>query len=223
MPGSQQEQVCRSCYGTGKATPIKCYHCNGTGYCGKCKGSKKVDCQTCQGNGQCGTCYPYRVEWKEATDLAKAGDAYNAVASLLEMLKEFDQAKRDLEQQAREQGIKDKNTGRTAGVGIGAILGTFIIPIPVVGTVIGSAIGGLIGNNAADPSKAVEDKTIPFQAETHYRLGVIYEMLHNPAALQHFTQARLLNSTHEGAIEALKRLQPTIPISPQLAALDDGV
>lgn len=151
-------------------------------------------------------CHSYRVKWKLATDMAKSGDAYNAVVVLQEMLKEFE-----------EQRQSSNAKGRFGGAGAGAALGTLLFP--GIGTVIGTAIGGLVGDRIGKSLGASEQAS--FEAETHYRLGVIYEMMHHPGALSSYMQARLLDSEHKRAEEALRRLQPAMPASPLLDSLDD--
>jgi len=147
------------------------------------------------------------LKWKQASDLAKAGDTYNAILALQELLKMFD-----------EKNRSNVTNGRAGGVGAGAVIGTILLP--GIGTIIGGAIGGLLGAGWGEQN--AKSRTA-FQAETNYRLGVIHEMMRTPAALQHYMQAKLLDPSHEQAAQALARLQPTIPVSPQLQALDDDL
>lgn len=177
--------------------------CKG-GICYQCSGAGIVACPTCSGTGYCHSCGKYRLKWKEATILARSGDAYNAIAQLQRMLEEMDSG-----------GKSNTTTSRTIGAVGGALAGSFI---PVIGTLIGATIGGLAGSMIGDAASHDLDK---LKSETHYRMGVIYENLRNPSALHHYQQAKLLFIGHEHATEALKRLQPAIAISPQLAALDN--
>ena len=222
--GVSGEGRCTFCNGSGKAEPKKCYMCEGNGICKDCKGSMRIGCSSCHQTGECQTCYLYRVEWNSATDLVKNGDAYNAVAMLMEMLKKFDQEKQDIirenqlnERTAKEEQNKGMMTGGTIGLAVGSVL-------PVVGHVVGAAVGALIGRaigGSPVPVNQREYNSKPFEAETHFRLGITYELLHNPAALNHYLQAKLLNPSHDLAAESLKRLQPSIADSPHLLkALD---
>lgn len=184
-----------------------CSDCSGKGKCRECKGTTRLTCPTCKNDKHCQICYGYRLKWKQASTMAKSGDAYNAVALLTEMIVEFDQRKKS-----------DTNTGRIGGAGAGAAIGTLLLP--GIGTVIGAALGGLFGNSAGEG----HSKTYAtFEAETHYRLGVIHEMVHNPAALHHYMQARLLDPEHAQAADALARLQPQVSVSQHLTALDDDI
>lgn len=203
---------CVTCDGKGfirdeRSAKRTCYRCEGTGKCNTCHGTRHVSCWQCAGEGHCTTCYPYRLQWRRASDLAKSGDTYNAIIVLQEMRQQFDNGKH-----------ANENTGRIGGVGVGAIVGSFLLP--GVGTLIGSAIGGLLGGSVGQSETQTEQA---IRAETHYRLGVIFEMLRNPSALHHYTEAKLIDASHERATEALTRLQPSIPVSPHLAALDDDI
>ncbi|MHB9134607.1 MAG: tetratricopeptide repeat protein [Armatimonadota bacterium] len=142
--------------------------------------------------------------------MAKAGDAYNAVV-LLQMILQT------MSKESEDNKRSNTNVSRAGGVGIGLLIGSLIFP--GVGTAIGGLVGGFVGSSIGDST--TDEMNKPFLAETHYRLGVVYEMLRNPQALNSYTQAKLLNPSHNQATEALKRLQPMIPVTPQLAALDD--
>jgi len=168
------------------------------------------------------------MEWNKAADLVKSGDAYNAIAVLLEMLKHFDNEKQEIsrENQLNERKVKEEQskgmiTGGTVGGTVGWILGSFV---PVVGHIVGAAVGGYIGRELGGSPVSVNERQYTntlFEAETHFRLGIIYEVLHHPQSLMHFQQAKLLNPSHGYATEALQRIQPTITVSPHhLKALD---
>ena len=202
---------CERCGGNGRYRVdrdiVTCTECNGQGQCSKCRGTAILPCASCKSNGYCPTCYQYRLTWKQASDMAKSGDVYNAVVVLQEMLKEFDEKKHT-----------NTTVGRTAGVGIGATIGTVIFP--GIGTIIGAAVGGLLGNHfGEDEAKS----RLSFEAETNYRIGVIYEMLHHPSTLGHYQQAKLLDGSHQGAHEALQRIRPQILASAALNSLDDDI
>lgn len=196
-----------------------------------CSGRQTIECKACTGTGYCHTCYPYRLQWKRASDLAKSGDAYNAVALLLEMVKQFEQAKLAIAQEnqkraqtAREKNLDDQFKGRMIGGGVGAVIGMFLGP---VGTIAGGMVGGMLGKAAGESegkeAHQEEYRLSSFEAETHYRLGVIYEVLQHPATLTHYMQAKLLHSDHAGAEGALRRLQPSVANILQLKALDDDI
>jgi len=166
-----------------------------------------VSCDACEGSGHCPVCYKIRLKWKQASDLARAGDSYNAVVVLQEMLKSWS-----------EDGQKAVTTGRMGGAGGGAVLGTMILP--GVGTIVGGFLGSLLGSSLG---KFEAKSVIAFEAETNYRLGLIYEGMHHPASLTHYMNAKLLDPSHTKAAEALARLQPKVPVSPMLDDLDDDL
>lgn len=166
---------CPDCHGT-----LVCHKCGGFGSpnSNRCRCGEKGDCRTCRDH--VATLEKFVLEMSEGS----FGPAEAVIARGLKSTGDDEQS--------------SKTMHSVGGVGIGALIGSFIFP--GVGTVVGGLIGKAIGENS---NVSLDWR----RADLYFALGFLYRATNRKAeAIQAWIKALSLKEDHEPSRFALKQV-----------------